>query len=478
MNEKLQKARKERRWSVEVAAEKIGISRTTYLRWEHGRQAPHDSTLLLACEAFKMSAAQLGFEDSIPSHHPVMLYNASTLEMPAPPRTAVPETPHPVPKLDVRLDDMFPSLSRDMIQSLVETARKPESQDMNTSRRKILQGIVEAIITTELASSKFLPVSTAELSNAFESWEQLLAIEDKPARTSANMFSHVSQLVEACWRLCNTGETDIARQVLDSFLPEMIRLALSRREAASIAAEGLRLQSILSAHQLQLSAMISFCQQAVFFARLANDPNALSAALNGLAVAFKYAGKLDASFTCYQEALACSTQASPLLRTRVYAGAAATFAQRGHPQEAIFYINLAYEHFPDRPEDDPYFLSADNGIYMLAYYQGLMYLAMHQPNEADSTFDSYKQHPLGKITPERNRLEILNYQGRAAIMANNLEKYVACLEEGIAGATRLRSKKRLDEAINIYRHDVPGSWRHEPTIRHIREQFQLPPGDT
>lgn len=61
MNEKLRKARNDRHWSVERAAEKVGVSRTTYLRWEHGEQFPHGYSIAQACDAFNMSAEQLGF---------------------------------------------------------------------------------------------------------------------------------------------------------------------------------------------------------------------------------------------------------------------------------------------------------------------------------------------------------------------------------------------------------------------------------
>jgi DNA-binding SARP family transcriptional activator len=385
---------------------------------------------------------------------------------------AVTETPRPAPPDNVPPDILFPLLSQSITQGIIQAMRELENQLMDTSRRKFLQEIAGTIITG-IISSKVLSFANIELPQTPESWEQLLAMVERPAIIHSDTFSHFSHLIEACWGLCNAGETGIAGQVLDSFLPAMIQLAPVQPEAAAIAAHGLRLQSILSAHQLQIGAMIPLCQQAVFFGRLANDPDALSAALNGLAVAFKYAGDNDASFTTYQEALAYSAQASPLLRSRVYAGAASMFARRGQSQEALFYMGLAYEHFPDQPADDPHFLSADNGIYMLAYYQGLMYLAMNQPNEADSAFESYKHHPSQGVIPERNRLEIVNHQGRAAIMANNLERYVACLEEGLVGAIKLGSKKRFDEAAAIYQHDLPSAWQRELAIRQVSEQFRL-----
>lgn len=38
MNEKLRRTRHSRRWSIDEAAKRIGISRLTYIRWEKARR--------------------------------------------------------------------------------------------------------------------------------------------------------------------------------------------------------------------------------------------------------------------------------------------------------------------------------------------------------------------------------------------------------------------------------------------------------
>jgi tetratricopeptide (TPR) repeat protein len=270
---------------------------------------------------------------------------------------------------------------------------------------------------------------------------------------------------------------DSAKEALSSFLPKMIRLAPDSPKAAALAAQGLRLESLLSAHQLRIHEMVPLCQQSVEYARNANDPDVLSAALNGLAVAYKYTQQLEASFKTYQEALFCSDQASPLLRTRVYAGAAAAFAQRGRLKEADFYIHLAYDDFPEEPEHDPNFLTADNGLYMVAYYEGLIYLQRGMPKQAIEAFERYKTLLRGKPIPERNRLEIVNHQGRAAILSGNQEYYAQLLEEGITGALALGSKKRYDEAVQIFHQETPRTWWRDRRLQQVIERFSLPLGE-
>jgi len=65
--------------------------------------------------------------------------------------------------------------------------------------------------------------------------------------------------------------------------------------------------------------------------------------------------------------------------------------------------------------------------------------------------------PSGEIIPERTRLEILNHQGRAALLSQDLEKYATCLQEGLDRAIRLQSQKRYNEAVGIYQ-TIPASW--------------------
>ncbi len=112
-------------------------------------------------------------------------------------------------------------------------------------------------------------------------------------------------------------------------------------------------------------------------------------------------------------------------------------------------------------------------MFMIAYYEGLMYLAMRQPKKAEEAFESYKKYPSTISIPERNRIEIINHRGRAAIQANNLEQYSFCLEEGLLGAIAIQSKKRFDEAFNIYHQEIPKEWLQERRIKQIAESFQL-----
>jgi hypothetical protein len=222
---------------------------------------------------------------------------------------------------------------------------------------------------------------------------------------------------------------------------------------------------------LKLHEKIALCQRAVEHARRSGDENAIAASLTELGVAFKYAGQSENSFVSHQEALAHAAGAQPLVRSRVHAASAAAFAQRQVADEFLRHIHLAHEVLPVRPELEPHTLSADYGFHLLAFYEGVAYMSLGKPGDALRTFNEFELDPSAQHTPLRNRLEVVNQQGRAAIMSNDIEMYVRFLEAGISGAIAIGSRKRFDEAMSICRDNVPADWLRDRRVRSILEPF-------
>lgn len=65
INTQLRRARLSRLWPIKKAAKEIGVSETTYIRWEHGEQLPHLVNLQAICNAFGLSPTELGYGDLI-----------------------------------------------------------------------------------------------------------------------------------------------------------------------------------------------------------------------------------------------------------------------------------------------------------------------------------------------------------------------------------------------------------------------------
>lgn len=150
---------------------------------------------------------------------------------------------------------------------------------------------------------------------------------------------------------------------------------------------------------------------------------------------------------------------------------ALAFAFHRRKREADLYIQMGFEAFPGQPELDPGYAFADSNIYTLSRDAGRVQVEMGRVPDAYQAFAIYRSS--AQLIPERLRLEIVNAQGRVAILENNLEKYTSFLSDGLSGALALGSKKRFDEAHTTFKEEMPGSWRCERKIQDIAEQYRL-----
>jgi transcriptional regulator with XRE-family HTH domain len=437
VNQLLFAARKRKHWSQKQAAKACNVDLQTYFRWEHEGQEPHGYNLDQLCEVFGCSMEELGYAHLVK----VQAEGGGTAASPGDQsELLIRLTPEQVDALLPLIGDItVDSAKRDTLRTIFATA-----------------GIAVAA-----------PLSLVDP----EPWERLNLAATKPSVLDQKTLHHFRNLLQIGWELSNSRELIVVERMLPQFLPRLLQVAHSQPEAASLAAQGLRLQGVLAAHKLQLGEKVIQSKQAVAYARFSADDDALVSSLTELAVAYKYANQPHLALQTYQEALASVHQASPLLQSRVYAASASAFAQAGRKREARFYIDLAHETFPSQPERDPSVAFADYGVWLLIFYTGLTHLDLGEHQQAWDAFDQIRR--VSVSVPERNRLEIINQQGRAAILLNNLEKYAFCLGDSIASSVTLRSKKRFDEALHIFRQDMPQSWLASQPIKEIVEQYHL-----
>ena len=117
------------------------------------------------------------------------------------------------------------------------------------------------------------------------------------------------------------------------------------------------------------------------YGQIAEDPNLQVAALIEEALTFQYRKRLPQTLASYQKAFQvanCAREFSPIIKGRVYGGLAFACAL-GQQQEALRYMGLAYDTFPEHPEDDPHFSYTHYSHYYLYLYEGLMYTKLSQP---------------------------------------------------------------------------------------------------
>ena len=369
---------------------------------------------------------------------------------------------------------VYVPLSVEQVTLLLAIVKGDDIMSFDPSKRDVLQKIAAAL----LAASHTAGIAPFTMADP-EPWERLSRAQQASSPSTvlnATTLEHFEHLLKVSWQLCDDNQLDTASGVLAGFLPMLLSLPKQEPETASLAASGLRLQSILVHHHLRLSEKVRICEQSVDYARQAKNANILATALRELVWAYKYQDQPDSlqkRLITFQELLDLGRQASPLVRSSIYSDYSVALAESGRFREAECYIGLALEAFPDDPRSDPAFALAGESMFILSYSGGLVCIHTGSISEAFSAFERYKQHSSGLVLPERMRLLIANGQSRAAILDNDADRYALLLEDVLIGSVRIRSQKRFDEALALFQEDMPTSWLQVNRIRQLAEQYGL-----
>lgn len=300
------------------------------------------------------------------------------------------------------------------------------------------------------------------------------AIEQLSAVQTEEFLAQCAASITVCWQLLRGNDFRVVGQVLSKYLPTLETLADQpsryQKSAAKLAAQAHLLTSLIGLHQNNLLQRELHCKQAVALSQRAQDKNLQVAALMWLAVTYYYSKHPAKALKTYQEALPAIHAASPLVQGCTYVRMSNAYAQCGQEQDAVRYLRLAQEVFPEIPENDPGFLFADGGRFTLTLWEGLTRLDLDQPQEAWDALAQIEQLPPTIIIPERTRLEITNHRAEAAVALGDQERFFAYIEAGVIGAKNLRSERRYNEAFEVYR-IAKQLWRNEPKIKELQDLF-------
>ena len=276
------------------------------------------------------------------------------------------------------------------------------------------------------------------------------------------------------WRLINGNHITVVPSLLLSCLPildTMLREPSEHRgQLAALAAHGYILAGLVTVLQGQYAYAEWCCRQSVEYAKDTSDANLIVGSLKHLAVKYHSANYPLLTLRTYEDALPLLGGASPLLQSRTYLGLALSHAECGNEYQAIRYLSLAQEGFPDDAPNDPAFAYADCRRSSLNHYGGLIHLACGRPREAWTALAGGIEASLEAV-PERTVVELINCQAEAALTGGDLELAVSHLEAGIAGARRLQSRKRFRDSLHIYR-QLSAAWPNEPRVRCLRGLLQ------
>lgn len=459
MNEKLRQARISRRWSVDYAALRIGIGRTTYTRWEQGIQKPHESGMMLACKAFNLSPEQLGFEKEassptiIEEKSPQTDEGVSREERDRPSARAQAT----YPAQTTVTSSLFPQIFE---QTLLLVGRELEgvtAMTFDPSKRETLRKLTASLLT-------LTGLSQVEALMMFNSEPHKQLVSPTSATSTAHpeeLLQRSEQLIEHCWTLSKgkQQEMSIAKAITAGCLPELTNIAQQpsfyQQRAADLAAQWYRLYAMLTYHTGSLSLAEHHAQNAVIYSKIANNPDLLVASLGMNALVLHYANQPEQAIMKCVEAEQYFDRTTYAVQSHLYRRKAACFAQSQQDLQASQTLDLAYETFQRQPASETPLPYAEHNEIELFLWEGITrYHLDQQQNKAIAVLEKLDPREPSTTFPERIRTGFLNNlifaELRKPAPKRDLERCLTLWQEGAQGAVNLQSELRYGEVVRAY----------------------------
>jgi transcriptional regulator with XRE-family HTH domain len=458
-NLKLEAARLNKRWSVDVACKKIGVSVNTFNRWERGLQLPQLETLDQLCKAFDMSPEELGFEDVI---------TAKRRAKPPGPKKALPADPF--------LDEEFPAPS-----AAQDTSDFPSQQVSNEFTlhveqiKKTLDEMKQVQDALEEKDPKVSRKQAVALLVSAPSAVFDLAKDTKELLLYSDEILSLSTVsLPLCWQLYYEGGFSELYRLLPGYITQLSALAqqqssLYYRQAAYLASQVHQLGYLLALQRQDFGTSLKHTQEALRYGQMAEDIDLQVTSLVRKAYVYFCLHRHRQRLLTYQDALhLLCNHCSPLLRGYVYAGLAETYASQRNEAMAYEFLKRAQEHYPEHPEADPVYSYTHFRWPTFHNFAGQVYLHLNKPKQAWEAFAT-----VDKLVPtveEPYRVELIVHQTATALALGEQEQSCALIEKAVNAARSLGSNLRYDEAYMIYE-QMQEKWEQEPRVQTLAELF-------
>ncbi len=412
--------------SIDALAGETNLSRRTILRAEQGH-AIYPSSRRILCAYFtklegrKITSEQLGLIGAIGE-----------------------QSPSEVPSMGL-------------------TKEAVETMELNKKRRDF---IINAL---QLSSAVLTLPAALNLDNL----EHLVAAMNHPSRLDAPALTYLEGVIDSCWHLSNTSKIAEVEQILPAYLPHIVILAhqpsKQQQRAAYLASQGYILAAEIDRGNIH--AMKAYCRQAVLYGQVAENPDIQIAALKQQATIYLVGRDPTTALLKYQKALPHSPHVSPLLRSRVYLGLGSANARCRRKQDALRYLGLAHENFPEKPEQDPNYLYTICSEPVFRLYEALTYTDLEQPKNAWRALMAVDGLRPKMPVPISTQIEFLNLQAKTAAELGNMELSISYLQAAIHASSKHSYSLWLNEAHDIYQ-ELLGIWPKEPQVLALRDLFE------
>src|SRR5579859_1970091 len=473
-------ARIQRHWTLEVAAEHLGVGVNTLCRWEKGKVAPQAYHILKLEEVYNLSAHELGLGVS-PDAGVIGSTEApaSVGRVATDPLTSQPEI----------LPELYTFIKSDLTLHLMTLAFLPHRHHTTITGRMahLLEEFdamhkenEEAAVTRREALSRLamLPILTLGL-NATGAVPRSVRHEDVLTQCSAG--------IAACGHLSKGAhdEMNLAFSALSSYLPVLKKMvkesSTHRQSAAQLLALGSLVKATISVHRAGEGTLQAarYAQDAILYGEESGD----------LAIKLTALRRLSWIYSCdrkWQQAADCASQAhyllehaqestrppiSPLIQSSIYGGVAKYMAQNAQTDDVLSTLERAHTTFS---EDGELSWWVDSNKSNRILDGGLTYYHLGQYDDAfnilSQAVDPATLTNKLPASSERVRIETINYMTLTTLKnpQKDMELSIRLWTAGIQGASALQSEQRLNEAYTAY--DIMEAlWPHERRIKELRE---------
>lgn len=501
-NEKLIAAREARGWSQTKAAEKIGMSRGHYARLEVGTVVPHGSTIGLLCQAFHMSSVALGYPQVHLSGDLSLLVSEEQITTPTLPKpiaalynssesnmlVASSQRVDNVFLIEVNTRDCAMWFSEQLAQ-IIAFVQQYQGHTPALELQKMLDRelhMFDVVKTMFDADTYFLSRrSTLLVIAALPKGLLSLVQQQKVAFIEETVLPSCAASITACWHLLSGREFASVEQSLSRYMPFLITWAQqsssssSQKTSAYLAAQCYMLLGLIALHRLHFQQRIIYCKEAVKYAKESENNTLLVKALTQLGNAYYHGNHYPKMLqTCQQAQHILNETKEPIpyiLQSKVFTGLAHAYAQHGQEVEALNAMSKARAVYPGTPEEVPVFLSADEGLFSLILFDGLVHLDLgkHLFKQghyvcAAKALSRIEEFSPTLFIPERIRVEITNERAQAAIALNDLDAFQEYTLQSVESLKVMQSEKRRQELLANYK-AARIKWPHEPHVLELAD---------
>jgi transcriptional regulator with XRE-family HTH domain/tetratricopeptide (TPR) repeat protein len=472
----LSAAREEKQWTLEEAAELVGVHPTIYSQWEKGLTFPRSYARRQLCKMYGKSAEELGLiRDRKDSHK-------------AQQRVPV-----------VQVQEQAPSPLSDAPDVVGRSYAAFLATDISLRCQHIMQNWpvvhsaryhdLQAVITQEIEDDNSMqdPMSRrdalrriAALQIEFCGLSALMPVLQHPIE---EILAHCAVGITACWYMRKGKDLTLASEMISAYIPtlqEIVRTASGeqqRQVAADLAAQSLLLKALLTHHVDGSNAVekaAAYAQQAETYGEFAGSHLITVLALRSQAAIYYYGDCHEQSLHAAQKAkyfLETSRDPSipPLVHSAVYASLARSQGYQGKKQDALTSLSKAHTTFFAQPSNERVPIWVDHDKENLILWDGMTHYHLDMHKEALDSFSQVQKIEQDTLT---RRYEIMLNEVLAEVSRSdkphNMEFCIDRWTQGIEGAKTLQSNQRYSEAIQAYT-AMRVIWPTEKRVKELRD---------